>query len=141
MNATGRSTWHGTWKAGTGTISTTSETFENAPYTYQTRFEDENGVAPEELLAAAHASCYNQALANNLDHASLEATTIDTRVEIVYGIKGGRPTISGSHIFVTATVPEASAEKFQAAAEASAHGCTISRVLSCPITLTATLAS
>ncbi|AYG03900.1 OsmC family peroxiredoxin [Gryllotalpicola protaetiae] len=140
MKAIGTSHWAGTWRGGAGTISTQSDALSEVPYTYQTRFADEHGVAPEELLAAAHASCFNQALANNLDRAGLAASAIATVVEVSYGITpAGRPTIEGSHIAVTATVPSTTDADFAELAERSARGCAISRVLSCDITVTATL--
>jgi osmotically inducible protein OsmC len=139
MNAIGRSTWSGTWRLGNGHISSQSGTLLQVPYSYQSRFVAENGASPEELLAAGHASCFNQALANNLDKASLVATQIDTAVSVDYGLISGQPTISGSHISVAARVPGASAQQFEEIAGASARGCTISRILSCPITFTAVL--
>jgi osmotically inducible protein OsmC len=140
MRATGTADWIGTWHDGSGTISTTSAAIHEVPYTYATRLTDENGVAPEELLAAAHASCFNQALAHNLDAIGLSAGSIATSVTVGYAIgETGRPTISGSHIAVSASVPGATAEVFRSTAEKSARGCSISRVLSCEITVSATL--
>ena len=140
MKATGTADWTGTWHDGEGTVSTTSSAIRKAPYTYDTRFTDENGLAPEELLAAAHASCFNQALAHNLDAVGLTAGSIATSVTVGYALsEAGRPTISDSHIAVSASVPGATAELFRSTAEKSARGCSISRVLSCEITVSATL--
>ncbi|MGD8167520.1 OsmC family peroxiredoxin [Herbiconiux sp. P16] len=140
LKATGTADWTGTWHAGSGTISATSAALREAPYSYTTRFVDDHGVAPEELLAAAHASCFNQALAHNLDTIGLTAGSISTSVTVGYAIsEAGRPTISGSHITVSARVPGATAEVFRETAEKSARGCSISRVLSCKITVSATL--
>ncbi|MDR6376118.1 organic hydroperoxide reductase OsmC/OhrA [Paraburkholderia caledonica] len=63
MEATGFSNWTGTWKGGSGTVSTKTDLFHDAPYTYASRFEGARGASPEELLAVAHAACFNQALA------------------------------------------------------------------------------
>lgn len=140
MEATGRSDWTGSWRAGIGTISTASPAMDSVGYTFTTRFVDNAGVAPEELLAAAHASCFNQALANNLDQVSLTADTISTSVTVDYGITAeGLPTVNGSHITVTASVPGADDDAFLACVERAASGCAISRVLSCEITTTAIL--
>ena len=139
MIGIGKSTWQGSWTGGRGEISTASGTVSGAPYTYSSRFEDESGASPEELLAAAHAACFNQALAHNLDRVSLTASAVETTVEVTYAILDGRPTIMSSHIKVQASVPGASTPQFEEIAEASARGCTISRVLTCEITLTAQL--
>jgi len=139
MQAQAQSTWAGTWRKGGGTISTRSGILDGAKHSFATRFDEPHGASPEELFAAAHAACFNQALANNLDHEGLTAASVETTVEVSYGIVDGRPTISGSHITVIATVPQASKEVFQAAAAKSSTGCAISRILTVPITITATL--
>ena len=140
MNATGTANWAGTWHEGNGTISTTSHAVEIAPYSYSTRFVDDHGIAPEELLAAAHASCFNQALAHNLDALGLTAQSLTTSVDVDYSINdSGQPTVNSSHISVSGRVPGATPEIFRETAEKSARGCSISRVLSCPIRTTATL--
>jgi lipoyl-dependent peroxiredoxin len=140
MEARGRSDWTGSWRTGTGSISTASPAIDSVGYTFTTRFVDNHGVAPEELLAVAHASCFNQALANNLDQVRLTADTISTSVAVDYGITAeGVPTVNGSHITVTASVPGADDDAFLACVERAARGCAISRVLTCDITTTATL--
>ena len=65
MQAKGHSTWSGSWKQGAGTISTATDSVRGQPYSYASRFDGAPGASPEELLAAAHAGCFNQALANN----------------------------------------------------------------------------
>lgn len=140
MNATGIANWTGSWREGAGTISTASPALLEAPYSYTSRFVEAHGIAPEELLAAAHASCFNQALANNLDQQRLQAESIQTTVDIDYEITdAGQPTIHGSHITVVGRVPGASENSFEAAVAKSARGCAISRILTCEITATATL--
>jgi osmotically inducible protein OsmC len=73
MKATGLSTWQGTCETGFGTISTTSDTFKAKPYSFSSRFNGTSGASPEELLAAAQAGYFNQALANNFGMIGLEA--------------------------------------------------------------------
>ena len=105
MKAVGRSTWKGSWKQGNGTISTQSDTLRDAPYTFASRFEGAPGASPEELLGAAHAGCFNQALANNFGMIELEAAFIDTSVTIEFGDSiAGHPAINSSHITVKAAV-------------------------------------
>ena len=141
MNATGTSTWNGTWHDGSGTISTTSKALNGAPYTYGSRFEEPGGTGPEELLAAAHASCFNQALAHNLDRQGFDTGAVQTSVRIDYGIDDGRPTIYNSHITVVADVVGCTEDEFADVAAASASGCSISRILTCLVTIDARLSA
>jgi lipoyl-dependent peroxiredoxin len=140
MNAIGRSTWKGSWKQGNGTISTQSGTLHDVPYTFASRFEGAAGASPEELLGAAHAGCFNQALANNFGMIELEAAFIDTSVTIEFGDSvAGHPAITSSHITVKAAVANISEEHFRHCAERARSNCTISRSLKCDITMDALL--
>jgi osmotically inducible protein OsmC len=113
MKAIGLSTWQGTWKTGFGTISTTSDTFKDKPYSFSSRFNGTSGASPEELLAAAQAGCFNQALANNFGMIGLEAAKIDTSVEVELGYgSDGHPRILSVSITSNAKVPGISNEKF-----------------------------
>ena len=56
-----KAVWHGTGRAGNGTLSTDSGVLDNTPYSFKTRFENEKGTNPEELIAAAHAGCFTMA--------------------------------------------------------------------------------
>src|ERR1700682_4618199 len=101
MKAVGYSTWQGSWKQGDGTISTQSKILEHVPYTFSSRFEGAAGASPEELLGAAHAGCFNQALANNFGMIDLEAKSISASVTIEFGhLMDGHPAINSAHITV-----------------------------------------
>jgi lipoyl-dependent peroxiredoxin len=140
VNAIGSSTWKGSWKQGNGTISTQSGILHDAPYTFASRFEGAAGASPEELLGAAHAGCFNQALANNFGMIELEAAFIDTSVAIEFGDSvAGHPAIISSHITVRSAVANISEEQFQHCAERARSNCTISRALKCDITMDALL--
>jgi osmotically inducible protein OsmC len=140
MEAIGLSTWKGTWKQGFGTISTKSEIVKDEPYTFASRFEGAAGASPEEFLAAAHAGCFNQALANNFGMIGMEAESIATSVTIAFGHDvGGTPAINSSHITVTAKAPGITADQFAHCAERARSNCTISKLVKCEITMTATL--
>jgi len=106
--------WQGDLPAGKGAISTPqSGLFENQNYSFKTRFGDEKGTNPEELLAAAHAGCFSMALCAVLGRAGFTPTRIDTRAEATMdpGMQPG-PTITGVLLVVRASVPGISAEKF-----------------------------
>ncbi|NGZ86343.1 OsmC family peroxiredoxin [Duganella aceris] len=140
MQAKGYSTWRGNWRQGAGTISTASDSVRDQPYSYASRFDGAPGASPEELLAAAHAGCFNQALANNFGMQSLMAGSIATSVTIELGQDElGRPAILGSHISVEAEVPGATPEQMLQCATRASTNCSISKIMRCDITLAARL--
>lgn len=131
--------WEGDLKSGKGAMSTPqSGLFDAQKYSYNTRFGEEKGTNPEELLAAAHAGCYSMALGFMLQNAGFVATRIDTRAEATMTTEGG-PTVTGINLIVKASVPTIDPAKFADIAENAKKTCVISRVLSIPVTLDATL--
>lgn len=140
MKAIGLSDWKGTWKEGAGTISTTTDTFKDKPYSFSSRFEGTPGASPEELLAAAQAGCFNQALANNFGMIGFEADSIETSVavELGYG-DNGHPAILSSFVTTSAKVPGISQERFDYCAERARTTCTIAMLLKIDIGMAATL--
>ncbi len=73
-----KAVWRGTGRAGSGTLSTDSGVLAETPYSFRTRFENEKGTNPEELIAAAHAGCFTMALAFQLQGAGYTPTELDT---------------------------------------------------------------
>ena len=133
--------WNGDLQSGTGSMSTPqSGLFAGQAYSFKTRFGDEAGTNPEELLAAAHAGCFSMALSAVLGRAGFIPERIDTRAEATMdpGMEPG-PTITGVQLVVKAKVPGIDAAQFQQIAEAAKAGCVISRALSVPVGLQATL--
>ena len=134
--------WQGDLKTGKGAMSTPqSGLFAEQNYSYNTRFGEEKGTNPEELLAAAHAGCFSMALGFMLGNAGYTATRIDTRAEVQMDTVGGGPSVVGVHLVVTATVPDIDAAQFAAIAGDAKSNCVISRALGVPITLDASLAA
>ena len=132
--------WQGGIKDGKGTISTETGVLSNAPYGFKSRFEDGPGTNPEELIGAAHAGCFSMALSAVLGKEGFVADSIETRAEATMepGMDPG-PTITGVTLIVKARVPGIDAERFQQIAGAAKAGCVISRALSVPVGLQATL--
>lgn len=133
--------WEGDLMVGKGAMSTPqSGMFDNQNFSFKTRFGDEKGTNPEELLAAAHAGCFSMALSAVLGRAGFTPTKIETRAEASMdpGMDPG-PTVTGVHLIVSASVPGISAEQFAEIAHAAKAGCVISRALAVPVTLEATL--
>lgn len=133
--------WEGDLMSGKGAMSTPqSGLFADQNYSFKTRFGDETGTNPEELLAAAHAGCFTMAVCAVLGRAGFTPDRIETRAEATMepGMDPG-PTITGVHLVMSATVPGISAEQFAEIANAAKAGCVISRALSVPVSLEATL--
>lgn len=133
--------WNGDLQSGKGSMSTPqSGLFDAQNFSFKTRFGDEKGTNPEELLAAAHAGCFSMALSAVLGKEGFVADSIETRAEATMepGMDPG-PTITGVTLIVKARVLGIDAERFQQIAEAAKAGCVISRALSVPVGLQATL--
>ena len=133
--------WNGDLQAGKGSISTPqSGLFDAQNYSFKTRFGDEKGTNPEELLAAAHAGCFSMALSAVLGKAGFTPEKIQTRAEATMepGMDPG-PTVAGIKLIVSASVPGIDAAKFEEIAQQAKAGCVISRALSVPVSLEATL--
>lgn len=133
--------WEGDLKTGRGQLSTPqSGLMENTRYAFNSRFGDEKGTNPEELIAAAHAGCFTMALSAKLTEAGHPPAKLDTRADVDLSMEGG-PSLSQIRLKVKADVPGIDADKFQAIAEDAKTNCPISKALSAvPISLEATLA-
>jgi osmotically inducible protein OsmC len=132
--------WKGTLKDGQGTVSTDSGVLKTVPYNFAQRFESQPGTNPEELIAAAHASCFSMALSAELGKANLKPDSVDTKATLTLEKLDVGFTITRIHLEVSAMVPGASADAFNKAAEDAKRGCPISRLLNTTITLEAKLA-
>jgi osmotically inducible protein OsmC len=132
--------WKGGLKDGTGTISTESGVLNKENYGFNKRFEGAPGTNPEELVAAAHASCFSMALSMILGEAGFTADDISTRAVVSLEQTDGGFAVTKSHLTVTAKVPGASAEEFDKAAQTAKDNCPISKLLTAEITMDASLA-
>ena len=140
MKRTATANWKGGLKDGSGTVSASSGIFSNVPYNAGGRFESGTGTSPEELIAAAHASCFAMALSNELGKVDLTPDALDARATVSLDKGAGGWAVTASHLEVTAKIPNADRAKFQQAAETAKSGCPISRLLKAEITLEAKLA-
>ena len=137
----GSAVWQGDLRKGKGTVSTETGVVSNAPYTFSTRFEDEPGTNPEELIAAAHAGCFSMALAAALGRGGFEPQSVKTeaRVQLLKGEAGF--AITRIELETEARVPGIEDAKFQEIAEGAKTGCPVSKALAgTEIVLTARLA-
>jgi osmotically inducible protein OsmC len=133
--------WHGTLKEGKGSISTQSGTLKDTQYSFAARFAEGVGTNPEELIAAAHASCYTMALSAQLTEAGFNPDTIETKAVVTLDLHGEGPTITKIHLTNTSKIPGIDKAKFDDLATKAKLGCPVSKVLKgAEITLDATLA-
>jgi osmotically inducible protein OsmC len=124
-------TWSGDLASGTGTVTAaTTGIFRDQPTSWTARTAEPDGVtSPEELLAAAHASCFSMACSNILAKAGTPPTRLDVQVTISADKLEPGFTVTRSDIVVRGTVPGATQESFAAAADQAKDGCPISRAL------------
>ena len=124
-------TWQGDLASGSGTVSSgSSETFRDLPVSWSSRTEQPAGrTSPEELLAAAHASCFAMAFSGNLGRNGTPPEHLHVEAEVTFDKLDAGWTVVSSALTVIGRVPGSTEEDFQAAAEAAKDGCPISRAL------------
>ena len=130
--------WKGTLFEGSGDVNLDSSGLATFPVNWKARAEGvENMTNPEELLAAAHSSCFCMALSLALAQAGSPAESIQTTAAVTFEAGKG---VLGSHLLVSARVPGITEEQFEQFAEDAKQNCPISQALAIPITIEAELA-
>jgi lipoyl-dependent peroxiredoxin len=140
MPAQGSAEWKGDLRTGTGTF-TAGDTI-SGDYSFKSRFEGGPGANPEQLIAAAHASCFSMALSNILAEAGTPPDSVRTNATVTLRLVDGNPTITTIALVTVGRVPGVDENTFQRHAAEAKAGCPVSRALaSVPeITLEASLA-
>lgn len=131
--------WRGSLKEGSGTISGESGAIANLPYSFQTRFENQKGTNPEELIGAAHAGCFSMALSAGLGGAGMTPESIRTTAAVTLDKVEGGFAVTAVHLDVVAKIPGADRAAFEKAANEAKAGCPISKLLNAKITMDAKL--
>lgn len=122
--------WNGDLKSGDGLISTESRALYEQPYSYSTRFEEDPGTNPEELIAAAHAACYSMAFANTLKKKGYHPERVDTNATITFESKdGGGFEITKMLLHVRGQVPDIDMPTFKEISKEADQGCPVSNLL------------
>jgi lipoyl-dependent peroxiredoxin len=134
-----KAVWRGTGRAGNGDLSTDSGVLARTPYSFRSRFENEKGTNPEELLAAAHAGCFTMALAFALQSAGYTPTELSTEAAVSLDPDGQGFRISRSALTLRANVPKLDQSTFDRMAKDAEQNCPVSKVLKAEITLDAKL--
>jgi lipoyl-dependent peroxiredoxin len=133
--------WQGGLKDGKGTLTSPSGVLKDTKYSFSTRFENEPGTNPEELIAAAHAGCFSMALSGQLGQRGMTADEINTSAAVTLEKVEGGFDINKIHLTVRARIPNGDNAKFEEAANAAKAGCPVSKVLNATITMDAKLES
>ena len=130
--------WRGDGENGSGELTTGSGAIEKLPYDFKMRFKNDDGklgTNPEELIAAAHAGCFNMKLSFVLNENGFSPESLET--ESVLNFVDG--VVESIELFLSAKVPEISDEKFNECAEEAKDNCPVSGLLKCKISLSSTL--
>lgn len=134
-----KAVWRGTGRSGSGNLTTDSRVLSETPYSFRTRFENEKGTNPEELIAAAHAGCFTMALAFGLQNAGFTPTELATEAAVTLEPEGQGFRIIRSALSLRAKVPNLAEAAFARLAGEAEKNCPVSRVLNATITLDAKL--
>jgi osmotically inducible protein OsmC len=135
--------WEGNLPKGNGTLNGASGALSDLGVSWASRTERSNGqTSPEELIAAAHSSCFSMALSNELSQGGHDPQQLEVTAKVTLDEKDGAPTVTTSELTVTGTVPEIDQAAFEAAAQEAGKNCPISRALAgVDISVSATLQS
>ena len=130
--------WEGSLMEGSGTVELASSGLATFDVSWPSRAEQANGkTSPEELIAAAHSTCFSMALSHGLAGAGTPPSTVDTTADVTFQPGKG---ITGIKLTVRAAVPGLTADQFEAAAQDAKANCPVSQALTgTEITLEATL--
>lgn len=129
MKRTATATWWGNLREGKGELGTESGVLSATPYAFSTRFENEKGTNPEELIGAAHAGCFSMALSGALQRAGIQVERIDTEAQVTLDKVEGGFGITGIHLVTRVEAPGADPAAFEEAANGAKAGCPVSKAL------------
>ncbi len=131
MKRSANAVWEGSLKEGKGTFGVGSGAIKGTPYSFKTRFEGTPGANPEELIAAAHASCFSMAVGAQLGERGITPESIETTCDVTFE----NLTLTKSALTTTVKARGADKAKIEEAAAAAKAGCPISKVLKLEIAL------
>ena len=140
MDRKAQAVWRGPGKDGEGRLTSASGVLSDTAYSFKTRFENEKGTNPEELIAAAHAGCFAMALAFELQMAGFNPTELASEAVVSIEKEGQGFRITRSALTLRAQVPGIDRQKFDALANSAKQNCPVSKLLNAEVTLNATLA-
>jgi osmotically inducible protein OsmC len=136
ITRTAKARYDGLGKEGKGRLTTQSGVLEESPYGFGTRFGEDKGTNPEELIAAAHAGCFTMALAFALAKEGASDGNLETRAKVDLDKDGDGLKIARSDLDLTADVPGIDDDKLRRLAEDAKANCPISKLLNAEMGLT-----
>lgn len=139
MQRQAQAVWRGNLQQGQGHISNLSGTLKNVSYSFNTRFSDSPGTNPEELIAAAHASCFAMATSGGLSAKGFTPEELNVVATVMIEKSGDTWSVSSSHLNLHAHVPEITQTQLLEIVEVAKKNCPISRLLNTEITMEAHL--
>ncbi|MGZ3803907.1 MAG: OsmC family peroxiredoxin [Pseudobdellovibrionaceae bacterium] len=139
MQRKAQAIWRGSLQKGEGEISTFSGALKGVPYSFSTRFSESPGTNPEELIAAAHASCFAMACSAGFSAKGLEPESLAVTANVTLQKEGESWNVTASHLQLQAHVENVSQEQFLQITEEAKNNCPISKLLKAKITLEAQL--
>ena len=131
MDRKSTAVWQGSGKEGKGHLTTKSNVLNKTQYSWSSRFENGIGTNPEELVAAAHAGCFNMKLSFVLGNFGFTPDELNTDCTITIG----DGSITGSHLNLTAKIKDITPEKFAECVVDAKQNCPISKLLNTNITI------
>ena len=132
--------YEGFGKTGKGQLTSPSGVLDATPYSFNTRFGDEKGTNPEELIAAAHAGCFTMALSFALAGAGFSEGNLETTAKVTLEADGPGFTVTRSDLDLVATIEGIDEAQFASLADEAKANCPISKLLNAEITLSRRLA-
>jgi lipoyl-dependent peroxiredoxin len=141
MQRNAKAIWENSLKNGEGRLTTQSTSLKDSRFSFPTRFGNEKGTNPEELIAAAHAGCFSMGFVYFAEAAGAVPRRVETFAELRFDITANGPVITGMHLTLHADVPELDEKRFQAVAMQAKENCLVSRLLNTTVTLEAHAAS
>tara|TARA_R110000751_G_scaffold73345_4_gene148356 strand:+ start:699 stop:1124 length:426 start_codon:yes stop_codon:yes gene_type:complete len=139
MDKSASAHWQGSLKEGKGTISTESGALKANPYGFNTRFENEPGTNPEELIGAAHAGCFSMAFSMLLGEAGYTPDSVDTKAVVTLSKQDDGFAVTAVALTMSAAIPGIEQKEFDEIAGKAKSGCPISKLLKADISLSASL--
>lgn len=141
ITRTATARYEGLGKTGRGWVSTQSGVLQDQRYGFNTRFENEPGTNPEELIAAAHAGCFTMALSFELAKAGVEDGTLETEARVKLEQDGSGFKVSRSDLKLRASVPGIDEARLREMAEGAKQNCPISKLLNAEMNLEVEIAN
>ncbi|HEY0044095.1 MAG TPA: OsmC family protein [Allosphingosinicella sp.] len=135
ITRTATARYQGLGKEGQGWVSTQSGVLSEQRYGFGTRFENEPGTNPEELIAAAHAGCFTMALAFALAKEGLTEGTLETTAKVKLDKDGDGFSITRSDLVLDAKVPGVDSARFEEIAQGAKAGCPVSKLMKAELSL------